>query len=133
MKPLNLAPLTPFGSPPIRHTNSTNPGCFDPASQSFAPAPTDQAGSRSKCASPTATSNGEMQHGNQHLGTAFNGTVQVSAGSGAVVQAQGEGGQLLDQKKAVLAVPTGKGLPPTIDVSASSQQLGGLPTNINIR
>jgi hypothetical protein len=97
-----------------------------------------------------------MQHSNQHLNAAFNGTVQVSAGSGAVVQARGEGGQLLDKQKAVKAPSTGRGLPkniyagnkshahmipptiaisipPAIDAAARSSQLGGLPININIR
>ena len=156
MKPLNLARLAPFNSPPVPCATSTNPGCTDPASQSFAPAPADRAGSRTPCSSPTITSNGEMQRGNQHLGNISSGTVTVSAGSGAVVQAFGEGGQLLDMKAIELAVSTGRGLPknvnaghenharfippapaigipPAIDVAAGTSHPGGLPTNINIR
>lgn len=114
MNRLNLAPLTPFEAPPVRLTTSTNPGCTDPASQSFTPVPTDSASSRTPCSSPTITSNGEMQHKNQHLGNASSGTVLVSTGSGAVVQAHGEGGQFLDKRKAVQAESTGKGLPKNI-------------------
>lgn len=156
MNHLNLAPLAPFNSPPVPGATATNPGCTDPASQSFAPIPTDRAISRTPCASPTITSNGEMQRGNQHLGNAQNGTVTVSTGSGAVVQASGEGGQRLDRQAIKKAVPTGHGLPknvmaddenhsklilpviapgrpPAIDVSAGSGRPGGLATNVNIR
>ena len=131
MKPLNLAPLTRFSSPPVPGTNSTNPGCTDPAHQSFAPVPTDQSNSRFPCSSPTVTSNGEMQRGNQHLGNAINGTVQVSSGSAAVVQASGEGGQWLDKQETVKAVTTGRG--PTVNVAAGSGHPGGLARNVNIR
>ena len=156
MKPLNLAPLAPFSSPPVPGATSTNPGCTDPASQSFAPTPTDQASSRTPCTCPTITSNGEMQRGNQHLGNASNGTVTVSAGSGAVVQASGEGGQRLDRRAIEKAVTTGRGLPknilagnrshskfippeiasgmpPAIDVAAGSSRPGGLATEVNIK
>ena len=156
MDKLNLAPLVPFGAPPVRLTTSTNPGCTDPAGQSFAPVPTDSASSRTPCSSPTITSNGEMQHKNQHLGNATSGTVLVSAGSGAVVQAHGEGGQFLDKRKTVKAESTGKGLPkniyagnrshmhmipptiavgttPAVDVTAGVTHPGGLPTNVFIK
>jgi hypothetical protein len=131
MKSLNLAPLARFNTPPVPGTTSTNPGCIDPASQSFAPAPTDQSNSRFPCSSPTVTSNGEMQRGNQHLGNAINGTVQVSSGSAAVVQASGEGGQWLDKQETVKAVATGRG--PIVDVAAGSGHPGGLARNVNIR
>ena len=156
MKPLNLATLAPFSSPPVPGATSTNPGCTDPASQSFAPTPTDQASSRTPCACPTVTSNGEIQLANQHLGNATSGTVTVSTGSGAVVQASGEGGQRLDRKAIERAVTTGRGLPknilagnkshsryippeiavgipPAVDVSAGSGHPGGLATNVNIK
>ena len=152
---LNLAPLAPFSSPPAPGTTSTNPGCTDPASQSYSPVPTDRASSRTPCVSPTITSNGEVQLANQHLGNASSGTVTVSAGSGAVVQSSGEGGQFLDKQRAVRAVSTGRGLPkniladnkshskfippeiaavipPTINV-AESNRPGGLAANVNIR
>ena len=156
MKPLNLAPLTPFNAPPVPGTTTTNPGCTDPASQSYAPVPTDRASSRTPCACPTITSNGEVQLANQHLGNASSGTVTVSAGSGAVVQASGDSGQRLDRQTIVRAVTTGRGLPknilagnkshsrfippeiasglpPAIDVSAGSGRPGGLATEVNIK
>ena len=156
MNPLNLAPLTPFSAPPVPGATSTNPGCTDPASQTYAPASTDRASSRTPCATPTITSNGEVQLTNQHLGNASSGTVTVSAGGGAVVQASGEAGQFLDKQKAVRAVSTGRGLPknvlagnkshsrfippeiavgipPAIDVAAGSGHPGGLATNVNIK
>ena len=156
MSKLNLAPLAPFGTPPAPGSTTTNPGCTDPASQSYAPAPTDRASSRTPCSSPTMTSNGEIQLANQHLGNATSGTVTVSAGSGAVVQASGDGGQRLDRQSIVRAMPTGRGLPrniladnkshsrfippeiavgipPAVDVAAGSGHPGGLATNINIK
>jgi len=156
MDHLNLAPLTPFGAAPVRIATSTNPGCTDPASQTFAPAPTDSAISQTGRSSMAITSNGEMQHKNQHLGNATSGTVLVSAGSGAVVQAQGEGGQFLDKRKTVRAETTGRGLPknihagtrnhmhlipptiaastpPAVDVTAGVTHPGTLPTNVFIR
>ena len=156
MRSLNLAPLAPFSSPPAPGATSTNPGCTDPASQSFAPTPTDQASSRTPCKCPTITSDGEIQLANQHLGNTASGTVTVSAGSGAVVQASGEGGQRLDRRTMARAVTTGHGLPvnilagneshsrfiapkiadcmpPAIDVSAGSGRPGGLATNVNIK
>lgn len=156
MDKLNLAPLTPFGTPPTLITNTTNPGCTNPADQSFAPIPTDRAISRAQCSSPTITSNGEMQQKNQHLGNVTSGTVTVSPGSSAVVQAHGGDSQFLDLRKATMAAPTGKGLPkniyagnksharlippaiavgtpPAIDVAAGSHHPGNLPTNVNIR
>lgn len=156
MKPLNLAPLTPFSAPPVPGSTSTNPGCTDPAGQSYAPVATDQASSRTPCASPTITSNGEVQLANQHLGNATSGTVTVSTGSGAVVQASGEGGQRLDKKTIERAVSTGRGLPknilagnkshsrfippeiaiglpPAVNVSAGSGRPGGLATEVNIK
>jgi hypothetical protein len=131
MNPLNLAPISRFKSPPIPGTNSTNPGCTDPASQSFAPVPTDQASSRFPCSSPTITSNGEMQRGNQHLANAINGTVQASSSSAAVTQASGEGGQRLDKQETVRAVSTSRG--PAVDVAAGSGHPGGLAKNVNIK
>lgn len=156
MKKLNLAPLTTFGATPVRISTTTNPGCTDPANQSFAPVPTDSASSRTSCSSPTITSNGEMQHKNQHLGNATNGTILVTSGSGAVVQAHGEGGQFLDKRKTVRAEITGRGLPkniyagnkshmhmipptiaigttPAIDVTAGVTHPSGLPTNVFIK
>jgi hypothetical protein len=72
-----------------------------------------------------------MQRGNQHLGNSINGTVQVSLGSAAVVQASGEGGQWLDRQETVKAVATGRGL--IVNVSAGSGHPGGLARNVNIR
>ena len=143
MKPLNLAPLTPFNAPPVPGTTTTNPGCTDPASQSYAPVPTDRASSRTPCACPTITSNGEVQLANQHLGNASSGTVTVSAGSGAVVQASGAVSTGRGLPKNILAgnkshsrfIPPeiASGLPPAIDVSAGSGRPGGLATEVNIK
>ena len=159
MKPLNLvplAPLAPFNSPPAPCSTSTNPGCTDPASQAYTPASPDRAISRTACPSPTISSDGEMQMANQHLGNLANGTVLVSAGSGAVVQASGENGQLPNKPATVTAATTGHGLPrdiltasqnharmippeiadcrpPAVDVAAGSGHPGGLATNVNIR
>ena len=156
MSKLNLAPLAPFGAPPAPGSTSTNPGCTDPASQSYAPAPTDRASSRTPCSSPTMTSNGEIQLANQHLGNAAGGTVTVSAGSGAVMQSSGDGGQWLNRQKIVRATPTGQGLPrniqvsdasqarhippeiakrlpPAVNVAAGTDRPGRLPANVNIR
>jgi len=90
------------------------------------------------------------------LGNATSGTVTVSTGSGAVVQASGEGGQRLDKKTIERAVSTGRGLPknilagnkshsrfippeiaiglpPAVNVSAGSGRPGGLATEVNIK
>lgn len=151
-----LAPLRPFAAPPAPGTATINPGCTDPANQSYAPAPTDQGGARTRCSSPTVTSNGEMQRGNQHIGNVSSGTVQVSAGSGAVVQASGETLQFIDRRQSTIAVTTGRGLPtdvmagqvnharfnpatkavgssPAVTVPAGNAQSGGLAVNVNIK
>ena len=119
---LNLAPLAPFNSPPAPGTTSTNPGCTDPASQSYSPVPTDRASSRTPCVSPTITSNGEVQLANQRVVRA------VSTGRGLPKNI------LADNKSHSKFIPPeiAAVIPPTINVAESSRP-GGLAANVNIR
>ena len=127
---LNLAPLTPFSAPPVPGATSTNPGCTDPAGQSYAPVPTDRASSRTPCSCPTITSNGEVQLGNQHLGNASSGIVK------AVPTGRGLPKNILAGNKShsrFIPPEIATGLPPAIDVAAGSGRPGGLATEVNIK
>jgi hypothetical protein len=120
---LNLAPLTPFNAPPAPGTTSTNPGCTDPASQSFAPVSTDRAISRNPCACPTVTSNGEVQIGNQEAVRA------VSTGHGLPRNV------LADNSSHSRFIPPNIAIStyPAIDVAAGSGRPGGLAKNVNVK
>lgn len=122
MKPPTLPPIIPFGSLPSPNATCTNPGCSDPASQGYPMPPADPSRSLPSGLGLAATSNGEMQRGNQDTSPTCNGSVTSTAGTSHVNQISGEGGQRLDLKATSKAEVTGSGLPK--DAFPASSGLG---------
>jgi hypothetical protein len=122
LNPPILPPIIPFGSLPSPNATCTNPGCADPASQGFPMPPADPARSHPSGSGLAATSNGEMQRGNQDTSPTCNGSVTSTAGTSHVNQISGEGGQRLDLRATAKAESTGTGLPK--DAFPASSSLG---------
>jgi len=106
--------------------DTVNPGCVDPASQSY-PAPT-APGARTTSRGLPQTSNGEVQ---PRCPADVLSRPSTDGGSGAVTQSTGEQ-QYRDLRPPAEAPTTHRGLP--VDVSAGSARPGGgLPANVVVK
>ena len=109
----------------MNHQNSNNPGCVDPASQSFAPVPATPARAAPRPRSLPATSSGEVQVKSATT------TLATEGGSGAVTQSTGEV-QFRDLVKPDVAATTCRGLPANVH-AGSSRPGGGLATEVVVK
>lgn len=107
---------------------STNPGCVDPASQSFAPVPATPSKLSPRPLSLPVTSNGEIQP--RSPASLTGGTPATDVGSASVVQSTGEA-QLRNLVKPEKAATTCRGLP--ANVHAGSAHPGGLATDVVVK
>jgi hypothetical protein len=110
MNPPILPPLVlpeNFASPA---STNNNPGCINPADQTYVPVSAEPSKVDRFASALPATSNGEQQRGNQSASPSFNGTVTQTAGSAPVIQRSGDSGQRLDKRTTTNAKSTGKGL-----------------------
>jgi hypothetical protein len=105
--------------------DTCNPGCVDPASQSY-PTPRSQPTKPTSRGAP-ATSNGEFQ---PLCAADVLSSPASSAGSGAVTQSTGEQ-QYLDHRPPDTSVSTSRGLPS--NVPAGSPHPRGLPADVVVK
>lgn len=103
---------------------SCNPGCVDPASQSFAPVPTPPTRVVPRPRSLPTTSSGEVQVRSSAS------TTSTEVGSASVVQSTGEV-QLRNLTRPEVATTTCEGLP--ANVHAGSARPGGLATDVVVK
>ena len=104
---------------------TTNPGCVDPASQSY-PAPPAQT-TRPTSRGTTTLSTGEVQ---RRCPADVLSAASTAGGSGAVTQSTGEQ-QYRDLRPAETSVATCRGLP--VNVTAGSSRPGGLPADVVVK
>ena len=112
----------------MNRRDSNNPGCVDPASQSFAPVPATPTRVAPRPSSLPATSSGEVQV-RVSANTAV-GAASTELGCASVVQSTGEV-QLRNLVKPEKAATTCRGLP--ANVHAGSSHPGGLAADVVIK
>lgn len=105
-----------FASPT---STNNNPGCTNPADQTYIPASTEPPRVERFASALPASSNGEQQHGNQNNSPSFNGTVTKTAESGSAIQRSGDSGQRPDKHTTAKAISTGRGLPREVFAGSS--------------
>ena len=111
MNPPILPPLVPPENFAAPTSTNNNPGCINPADQTYIPASTEPPRVDRIASALPIDSNGEQQSGNQDTSPTCNGTVTASASSAPVIQRSGDNGQRPNRQTATKAASTGRGLP----------------------